>query len=793
MKNKINFITGETYTLAELFSEDRRVVIPDLQRDYCWGDKLNKRATGEVGELVSGFIKNLIEQFDNGDDTDLNMGMFYGYEIPANHIQLCDGQQRLTTLYLLLGMLNKRVGKFQRHLISDFELQEDDKEPYLNYAIRESSLYFLSDLVCEFFINNKEAKVESIRNAQWYFNDYKHDPSICSMISAMTIIESKLIEKEDDWLIRFGEWVLNKLTFLYFDMQDRSNGEETFVVINTTGEPLSAVQNLKPLVIAADINKKIPHRDEIWEDIETWFWKKRMKDENDTADAGFEEFLRWVWMLEMWNEKRETQDADGSRMTYLIQPILKGVVEDEFPYKDISISIIRDYWEALKWMIAEDSLFDLKKKEHILSPRFNAKTNNSILEQNEYYVLLPVLKYIYQNLDSVKNKTDETFRRKVKRVYEFFNNTIRISNVAKSVNSLVHEALYIVEYLQDNDILSVLDIDKVSDIIITEEERLKLQILRNHPYKRKEIEELFWLLQEKEIWNGEIMPIIKWATENHDFNFSKVVSYARVLDKVFEAMGHGELINLMRRCMIVMTRNYKPVSRGSYCTFGWKPSDWRELLCANDDDTKELLDYLAPVWDTPKDKLEELIKSKIEYYSKNNISPNYLEFAESDFLLSFMSKSSACDMIWGNNDWQISTTGGVGRHTKFFSRRNAYIFNQFTATNFDNAVHKLSDSQWSVWCWADSYDANCVVFQSEHGVKLDVKFHSYMNAEGGLLKIELKPVNDNDSQHKNYFDAIVQNNPKINEYEKIMDKFDLDIIKAEIGDFMLMIDSVLAI
>ena len=38
MKNKINFITGETYTLAELFSEDRRVVIPDLQRDYCWGD-----------------------------------------------------------------------------------------------------------------------------------------------------------------------------------------------------------------------------------------------------------------------------------------------------------------------------------------------------------------------------------------------------------------------------------------------------------------------------------------------------------------------------------------------------------------------------------------------------------------------------------------------------------------------------------------------------------------------------------------------------------------------------------
>jgi uncharacterized protein with ParB-like and HNH nuclease domain len=249
--------------LAELFSEDRRVVIPDLQRDYCWGDKLNRRATGEVGELVSGFIRNLIEQFENGDDTDLNMGMFYGYEIPANHIQLCDGQQRLTTLYLLLGMLNKRVGKFQRHLISDFELNEDDREPYLNYAIRESSLYFLSDLVCEFFIINKEATVESITKAQWYFNDYSHDPSICSMINAMMIIESKLQGKEEDWLQRFGDWVLNKLTFLYFDMENRTNGEETFVVINTTGEPLSATQNLKPLVIAADINKEVSGKDQI--------------------------------------------------------------------------------------------------------------------------------------------------------------------------------------------------------------------------------------------------------------------------------------------------------------------------------------------------------------------------------------------------------------------------------------------------------------------------------------------------------------------------------------------------
>ena len=175
MANKINFITGETYTLAELFSGERRIIIPDLQRDYCWGDENNTKSTGEKGELVSGFVNNLLAQFIDYKtiNDSLNLGLFYGYEVPANHIQLCDGQQRLTTLYLLLGMINKNTiehkedtlltdGKFRRYLISDFEYKHDDKEPYLNYAIRESSLYFLSDLVCKFFIGNTD-KVENIK------------------------------------------------------------------------------------------------------------------------------------------------------------------------------------------------------------------------------------------------------------------------------------------------------------------------------------------------------------------------------------------------------------------------------------------------------------------------------------------------------------------------------------------------------------------------------------------------------------------------------------------------------
>ena len=56
------FKTGESYTLAELFSKDHQIIIPDLQRDYCWGDSCH---TEERKELVSGFARKLLELFQN--------------------------------------------------------------------------------------------------------------------------------------------------------------------------------------------------------------------------------------------------------------------------------------------------------------------------------------------------------------------------------------------------------------------------------------------------------------------------------------------------------------------------------------------------------------------------------------------------------------------------------------------------------------------------------------------------------------------------------------------------------
>lgn len=652
MANKINFITGETYTLAELFSGERRIIIPDLQRDYCWGDENNTKSTGEKGELVSDFVNNLLTQFNDyktkNDKERLNLGLFYGYEVPANHIQLCDGQQRLTTLYLLLGMINKKTieqkedsqlteGKLRCHLISDFEYKHDDKEPYLNYAIRETSLYFLSDLVCKFFIGNTD-KVENIKSADWYFEYYNLDPSIQSMLKALAKIEKLFGEDSNSSLdfLEFGDWLINKVTFLYFDMENRKNGEETFVVINTTGESLSSTQNLKPLVLQ-EKNESFDNTcfkeegkgiDKCWEEIETWFWQKRKAD-NDTADVGFAEFLRWISIIEQVDKDAPKEEQTDS-IKKLIQLILQGKHCD-FPYKEISFEKIYNYWKALIWIVDQRGFSFV---EDYLSPSVNNAVNNrNAISQNYCFVLLPVLKYVYENISSIESDTNK--QRNAKRIYEFFKNLIRIDNVSKAVNTLVGDTIKIIDLIKNGDLVDLInskvDVSNISKQILTTEEKKKLEILKNS-IDREPVEVAFWKAQEHNIWSGEILPMIEWATdENGNFDLGKFNNYREKFAEVFAGKCNANIDNTRRALLTRELKDFPRVFRGytNKC-FGWEWSDWQVLINDNKDEFKcffhdllksDTLQNMIDVYATTTDKFYRFVKNPelLAYCEQKNI------------------------------------------------------------------------------------------------------------------------------------------------------------------------------
>ena len=303
MNRVVSFISGNEYSLSDLFGGDTKIIIPDLQRDYCWGDKaVIDIKTKKTRELVTDFVKNIIDIFENESNTILTIGLVYGYEQPHNHIQICDGQQRLTTLFLLLGVINiKAGGCFDDYIISKEE-RNDDYEPHLQYAIRESTLYFLRDLARNVFIS-QNTSITDIKSSNWYFNEYDFDASIQSIISALLRIEDALKDNVNINFVDFGEFVLNNLKVLYYDMENRSRGEETYVVINTTGEPLSSTENIKPLLLGRPSlsKREIETYSDQWENREEWFWQNRGKD--NTADNGLNEFFIWYWQIGLMQEK----------------------------------------------------------------------------------------------------------------------------------------------------------------------------------------------------------------------------------------------------------------------------------------------------------------------------------------------------------------------------------------------------------------------------------------------------------------------------------------------------------
>lgn len=120
------------------------------------------------------------------------------------------------------------------------------------------------------------------------------------MLGAIYTIQKFVKESFNDPenITSFAEAIANRFSFIYYDMGNRMRGEETFVVLNTTGEPLTSTENLKPLLIGGMPNEDKTFLSEIsqqWEDREDWFWKHKSYKEL-TSDELSRDFYTW-WLL----------------------------------------------------------------------------------------------------------------------------------------------------------------------------------------------------------------------------------------------------------------------------------------------------------------------------------------------------------------------------------------------------------------------------------------------------------------------------------------------------------------
>ena len=686
------FDSGSDYTIRDFFSGNNKIIIPDLQRDYCWGiseyDKEN---------LVRLFFNSIYSLYKNRKEKELyNLGLIYAYEFPETFFQFCDGQQRITTIFLLLGLLNKYTnGKYINLLVSEKELS-GSKNPYLQYAIRETSLSFLYDLVNKFFIENKELKVKDIKNQFWYFREYDYDPTVMSILNALTVLEACLEDrKEDTNFLKLGNFISEQLTFLYYDTKDRRNGEETFVVINTTGEVLSSTENLKPLLISYQPEKEQSACSTEWEKWDHYFWQHRNREKNDTSDNGLKEFFRWIVLLSIEPDSTEFKIIEESGHYY-------------FDVSKYSFNDLKDYFTIIDFLFKKD-WYD----KNLLSPD---EDGNTLID---WFKLLPVMLYIKRfGFDD---------KRAILRVFKYVTHLAEISNVSKAVFTLLPNILKTIKALPDKDICSILNIPDVSEQILTDEEKTKFNLYKNAK-KRTELEDNFWRVEEKPLWNSEISLLLKWSTDNNIFDLAKFKSYDLAFDNLFN-IDHDYF---RRLALKEIDGDIYPFQKGSNYSFCYGYDDWHSLIIENEREIKRIIKhFINKNKNDSEQKAKELLEKEISSI-KAGTSKKY-KYSLEKFII-FPELLELCEhknIRWDDDNFGTWLIIPKEKATSYQVLENAIIY-------YKLQTYELPDG-WYTW-FHNKPDESCSVMEKAEVAAIDIhydgngKFHLELFTRTGTPK-----------------------------------------------------------
>lgn len=543
-----------TYTLRQLFGENITIVIPDIQRDYCWG------ADGEAGK-VTPFMMSLMKLYNTRRINSL--GLLYGYENPAGsrHIHIIDGQQRITTLYLLVGMLYRRTPRkdLRRMLISDYELT-DDREPRLLYEARAETMYFMSELVTHFFLN-RDGRLSQLENSTWYCAAYSTDPTVQNFIRAVRKIDEAIerVCHEEGWdFDDFADFVIDRLIFFHHDIGERAAAEEMFVTINTTGEPLTVPQQIKGfLPDDSDILDK-------WEEMEQWAWQNRPEQSGELHALPDERLISLIRIWEKFTGKNKRDIPGNPHSLY---------------------TFFRSYRTLCQ---CQPELIEMKPESAA-----------------DMFVILPSVKFIKRwNLSAADKDIIEDFT-------ALLCNVARYQRLSPS-GADTEAACKLVERMQSSDVLSLLDLsDNIAPKIVSDEELTKLRVIADNIADRRQVSGILRKGERHPLLCGKLQKVISWSTDRaaHKVDIRKL---SRYIDLVYEIWGKTidkrPELDALRRAMLTLRHEGYPMQRRADSTLSlcWHEYEWQRLMTLSPGAIRQLLDRVAENKRHPEEALRKM-------------------------------------------------------------------------------------------------------------------------------------------------------------------------------------------
>lgn len=222
-------------SLKDIFRDDIQFVVPDYQRGYSWGDEQ---------------LDALWEDLENiTDDRTHYTGMFT-FCVDKNDdrlYQIVDGQQRMTTLIILINELLTRIegGIPNGSAVEDYikkylYKQKSWNAPYLVYHFQ----YNVDSSSNAFFISHILEQEES---ESYLFS--QHTLYTKNLLNAKRYFAKKLENFTQEKLAELFIKVTEKLRFNEYLIEDLDDVYVTFETMNNRGKSLSSLELLKNRLI----------------------------------------------------------------------------------------------------------------------------------------------------------------------------------------------------------------------------------------------------------------------------------------------------------------------------------------------------------------------------------------------------------------------------------------------------------------------------------------------------------------------------------------------------------------
>ncbi len=359
---------NQTYTLLSLCEAYQKIEIPIIQRNYVQGNDKTIRC-----HFVDYLVKALTQQ------SPVELDFVYGAERQDTRLtDNCapqvgrvliplDGQQRLTTLWLLHGyllaleqvnnnpeQLSPEEREAQCQLLSRFvyETRQSAKD-FCGYWLQEVTQRACPELV------DKPSKY--LRNCAWFDPEWEKEGTVTAMLGMLDEVATKRAELQEVAYGRLSECI----RFYYLHIKKFGLSNELYIRMNARGEQLTSFEHFKSSFykVIQDHSSLSAIKEKMEYDWVDALWQYRPKDTHVT-DHPFMKCLSFATeVLHIKGYDKGTEDniesvyKDPDAVTYLKQTLdcvenLKGIQYANL-LKDSDTKKTLSFQEVLSQMLTD--------------------------------------------------------------------------------------------------------------------------------------------------------------------------------------------------------------------------------------------------------------------------------------------------------------------------------------------------------------------------------------------------------------------------------------------------------